>query len=103
MTSQPGSRMTSYGEAIQGLKKELETHVAELQSATQWAEFVRLYRALCTIEEIAGTPKTSLEELLGITPANVPEANPQSPEKKSTLELGEQVETEPVTEIEKGA
>jgi hypothetical protein len=105
MSSQPGSRMTSYGEAIQGLKKELETHVADLQSATQWAEFVRLYRALCTIEEIAGTPKTSLEELLGITPvpANLPDTNPQSVEKKSALELGDQVETEPVTEIEKGA
>jgi hypothetical protein len=103
MSSQPGSRPTSYGEAIQGLKKELETHVAELQSATQWTEFVRLYRALCTIEEIAGTPKTSLEELLGIARAPTTECAPQNTEKKSTLELGDQVETEPVTEIEKGA
>jgi hypothetical protein len=95
--------MTSYAEAIQGLKKELETHVADLQSATQWAEFVRLYRALCTIEEIAGTPKTSLEELLGITRAPATDDGPQNAEKKSTLELGEQVETEPIAEIEKGA
>ena len=75
MSSQMGSRMNTYGETIEGLKKELEPHVVNLRSATEWADFVRLYRALCTIEELENAPKTSLEELLGIAPANAPAAS----------------------------
>ena len=98
-----GTRPSSYAETIEGLKKELESHVANLKSATEWADFERLYRALCTVEEVSGALKTSLEELLGILPVNVQESLPQTSEKKSTLELGDQVETENATEIEKGA
>lgn len=103
MSSQIASRMNTYVETIEGLKKELEPHIANLRSATDWADFARLYTALCTIEELAGAPKTSLEELLGITPATVRDAFPQGAQAKSELVLGDQVETEPAAEIEKGS
>jgi hypothetical protein len=95
--------MNTYGETIEGLKKELQTHVAKLRSATEWADFVRLYRALCTIEEFEDAPKTSLEELLGITPANPPDAPRRDAQKKSGLALGDQIESESTAEIEKGS
>ena len=103
MSSQMGSRMNTYRETIEGLKKELEFHVANLRSATEWADFVRLYRALCTIEKLAAAPKTTLEEILGIMPANAPDASRQGAQKKSGLALGNQVESEPAAEIEKGS
>jgi hypothetical protein len=103
MSSQMGSRMNTYRETIEGLKRELETHVANLRSATEWADFVRHYRELCTIEELADAPKTSLEELLGITPTNGPNALRKNAQEKSGLALGDQVESEPAAEIEKGS
>jgi hypothetical protein len=102
MSNQTGSRMASYGETIEGLKKELQIYVANLKAGTDWPEFERLYRALCTIEELAGAPKTTLEQLLGLTPANAPEA-PQKDETNSGLALGDQLESEAATEIEKGS
>jgi hypothetical protein len=102
MSSQTGSKMTSYVETIAGLKKELEIYVTNLKSSADWPEFERLYRALCTIEELAGAPKTTLEQLLGLMPATAPAA-PQHPENRSSLALGDQVETEVATEIEKGS
>jgi hypothetical protein len=102
MSSQTGSRMTSYADTIAGLKKELEIYVANLKESTEWPEFERLYRALGTIEELAGAPKTTLEQLLGPIPASAAEA-PSNSEKKSPLALGEQVESEVATEIEKGS
>ena len=103
MSSPTGARPSSYAETIEGLKKELESHVANIKSATEWADFERLYRALCTVEELAGTRKTTLEELLGLLPVNVQEAPSRGSEKKSSLKLGEQLETETDTEIEKGS
>src|ERR1700680_4734664 len=100
MSSQTGSKMTSYAETIVGLKKELEIYVTNLKSSAEWPEFERLYRALCTIEELAGAPKTTLEQLLGLTPANAPEA-PQNAEMKSSLALGDQLESEAAAEIER--
>ena len=76
MSSQMGSQLSSYADKIEGLKKELQGHVTNLKSATEWPDFERLYRALRTLEEIAGVPKTSLEELVGITPVNSPDAPP---------------------------
>ena len=102
MSSQTGSRMTSYAETIAGLKKELEIYAANLKSSPDWPEFERLYRALCTIEELAGAPKTTLEELLDLKPANAAEPAP-NPKNKSSLSLGDQIETEVATEIEKGS
>jgi hypothetical protein len=102
MSSQTGTRMVCYSETIEGLKKELESYVATLKSATDWPEFERLYRALGTIEELAGVPKTTLEQLFGITPPNIAET-PQNAEKKSSLVLGDQLETEAAAEIEKGS
>ena len=103
MDSQTGSRMSTYGETIDGLKKELQSHIDKIKSSTDWPDFERLYRALCTVEEIAGVPKTSLDELLGLTPANTPETSPQNAAAKSSLPFGDQVETKPATEIEKGS
>ena len=103
MSNRTGARSSSYAETIEGLKKELESHVANIRSATEWADFERLYRALCTVEELAGARKTTLEELLDLLPANVQESPPQGSEKKSSMELGEQLETETDTEIEKGS
>ena len=102
MSSQTGSHMTSYADTIAGLKKELEIYIANLKSTPDWPEFERLYRALCTIEELAGAPKTTLEQLLDLKPANVAEA-PQNTNNKSNLALGDQIETEVATEIEKGS
>jgi len=103
MSTHMGSRMNTYRETIEGMKRELETHVANLRSATEWEDFVRLYRALCTTEELADAPKTTLEELLGITSANGPDAHRQGAQKKSGLALGDQIESEPAAEIEKGS
>src|SRR5882724_2358857 len=102
MSSQTGIRAASYTETIAGLKKELEIYVTNLKSTPDWPEFERLYRALCTIEELAGAPKTTLERLLDLKPANVAEA-PQNTNNNSNLALGDQVETEVATEIEKGS
>jgi hypothetical protein len=102
MSSQTGIRAASYVDTIAGLKKELEIYGANLKSSPDWPEFERLYRALCTIEELAGAPKTTLEQLLALKPANAA-ATPQNPKNKSTLALGDQVETEVSTEIEKGS
>ena len=102
MSSQIGSRMTSYAETIAGLKKELEIYVTNLKSTADWPEFERLYRALCTIEELAGAPKTSLEQLFDLQPASAAEP-PQNTEIKSSLAPDDQVETEVATEIEKGS
>ena len=94
--------MTSYAETIAGLKKELEFYVRNLKSSPDWPEVERLYCALVTIEELAGAPKTTLEELFDLKPAN-PAETPQNTEIKSTLAPDAQVETEVATEIEKGS
>jgi len=103
MSSQMGSRMNNYRETIEGLKRELDTHVANLRSTTEWADFVRHYRELCMAEELADAPKTTLEELLGIAPANAQAPSRQDAQMKSGLALGDQVESEPAAEIEKGS
>jgi hypothetical protein len=95
--------MNTYRETIEGLKRELAAHVANLRSTREWADFLRHYRELCTIEDLSNAPKTSLEQLLGITPVNGPNALQQDAKKKSGLALGDQVETEPAAEIEKGS
>jgi hypothetical protein len=102
MSSQTGSRMTSYAETIAGLKKELEIYVRNLKSSPDWPEVERLYCALVTIEELAGAPKTTLEQLFDLKPASAAEA-PQNAEFKSSLAPDDQVETEVATEIEKGS
>ena len=102
MNSQTGIRAASYGDTIAGLKKELEIYAANLKSSPDWPEFERLYRALCTIEELAGAPKTTLEQLLDLKPSNAA-ATPQNPKNKSNLALGDQIETEVATEVEKGS
>ena len=102
MSSQTGIRAASYADTIAGLKKELEIYAANLKSSPDWPEFERLYRALCTIEELAGASKTTLEQLLDLKPSNAA-AVPQNPKNKSNLALGDQIETEVATEVEKGS
>jgi hypothetical protein len=102
MNSQTGIRTANYADTIAGLKKELEIYAANLKSSPDWPELERLYRALCTIEELAGAPKTTLEQLLDLKPSNAA-ATPQNPQNKSNLALGDQIETEVATEIEKGS
>jgi hypothetical protein len=103
MSSQIGSHINTYDETIDGLKMELGALVAHFRSQVECGDFVRLYRALCTVEDLAGAPRTSLEELLGIAPRVAPDAFRQVAKEKSELALGVQVESEPVAEIEKGA
>jgi len=103
MNTQTGTKTASYAETIVGLKRELEIYVANLKSSPDWPEFERLYRALRTIEELAGAPQTTLEELLDLKPASAPEPPQKNAKTKSTLALGDQVETEVATEIEKGS
>ena len=57
--------MSSFDETIEKLKSEIETHVATIKSNEAWSQVEKIYRALGTIEELAGTPKTSLAELFG--------------------------------------
>jgi hypothetical protein len=102
MSSQTGIRTASYVDTIAGLKKELEIYAANLKASPDWPEFERLYRALVTIEELAGAPKTTLEQLLDLKSACAAEA-PQTSEIKSSLAPDDQVETEVATEIEKGS
>lgn len=95
--------MNTYRETIEGLKRELAAHVANFRSTREWADFARHYRELCKIEELAGAPKTSLDQLLGFTPENGSNVLRQDAQEKSGLALGDQVETEPAAEIEKGS
>jgi hypothetical protein len=60
--------MSTYLETIDGLKKEIEPHIANLQASTDWGNFVGLCRVLRSVEEVADLPETNLDELLGITP-----------------------------------
>src|SRR5258705_6182443 len=102
MSSQTGSRTANYTDTIAGLKKELEIYVTNLKSSPDWPEFERLYRALCTIEELAGAPKTTLGQLLDLKPASAA-GTPQNPKSKSTLALRDPIGTPVATVIEKGS
>lgn len=59
--------MSSFDETIEKLRTEIETHVATIKSNDAWSQVEKIYRALGTIEELAGVPKTSLAELFGFT------------------------------------
>lgn len=57
--------MSSFNDTIEKLKSEIEVHIATLKANDAWAQVEKIYRALGTIEELEGTPKTSLAELFG--------------------------------------
>jgi hypothetical protein len=57
--------MSTFNETIEKLKSEIEVHVAMLKSNEAWSQVEKIYRALGTIEELEGVPKTSLAELFG--------------------------------------
>jgi hypothetical protein len=58
--------MSNFDETIEKLKTEVGGHVATLKSNESWLQIEKLYKALGTIEELAGVPQTSLTQLLGI-------------------------------------
>jgi hypothetical protein len=61
--------MSGFTDTIEKLKSELEGHIASLKATEAWLQAEKIYRALGTIEELAGAPKTSLAELFGFTDA----------------------------------
>ncbi len=102
MTNQAGAQPNTYVESIAKLKQEIETHAASLKSSPAWPEIEKAYRSLAEIEELAGTRKTPLEELLGIPPAEKAQ-NPAGAGKSLKIALEGQQETEAAAEIEKGS
>jgi len=63
--------MSEFEPMIETLKAQLETHIATIKSNDAWSQVEKIYRALGTIEELAGTPKTSLSTLFGFDDAGV--------------------------------
>lgn len=61
--------MSGFQETIEKLKQEIESHVTALKSNPEWSEVEKIFKALGTIEELEGVPKTSLAELFGFTDA----------------------------------
>lgn len=57
--------MSTFNETIEKLKTEIDAHITTLKSQAAWAEVEKLYRALGTIEELVGAPKSTLAELFG--------------------------------------
>jgi environmental stress-induced protein Ves len=57
--------MSTFDETIEKLKIEIGGHVSALKSNEAWSQVEKIYRALGTIEELAGVPRTSLAELFG--------------------------------------
>jgi hypothetical protein len=62
--------VSNFNETIEKLKAEIETHIATLKANPAWEQAEKIYRALGTIEELSGTPKTPLAELFGFTDAS---------------------------------
>ena len=102
MGSQAKTGIRSHPETIEGLKKELQIHIANLKASTDWADFAGLYKALVRTEEVSGAPKTSLEELLGLTDRSTSGAQ-QNAKGKTVRSRSDQVESELATEVEKGS
>jgi|HubBroStandDraft_6_1064221.scaffolds.fasta_scaffold246140_2 hypothetical protein len=62
--------MSGFDETIEKLRSEIEGHIATLKATEAWTQAEKIYRALGTIEELAGTSKTSLAELFGFSDAS---------------------------------
>lgn len=102
MTNQTGAQPNTYDETIAKLKLEIETHAASLKFSPAWPEIEKAYRALMAMEELAGTRKTSLEDLLGLFPMKTAQSAATA-DKSLELALEVQQETEAAAEIEKGS
>jgi hypothetical protein len=61
--------MSGFEETIEKLRKEIEGHIRDLKQTEAWAQTDKIYRALGTIEELAGQSRTSLAELFGFADA----------------------------------
>jgi len=103
MRSQFGNRTSTYEETIIKLKEEIHSSAAKLKSSDAWPSVERDYRALVAIEELAGVPTTSLQEILGVSTASESPRKPSNPAKPPELALGEQQESELAAEVEKGS
>jgi len=100
MIGQSGSRKATYEETIAKLKSEMSAYIATIKSTDVWPRLESAYRAMAAIEELAGDPRTTLEELFTLTlPALAAPPEPAA----ATLTLGDQQEPESATELEKGA
>jgi hypothetical protein len=62
--------MSGFNETIEKLKSEIEGHISALKTNEEWVQVEKIYRALGTIEELAGVPKTTLADLFGFTDAS---------------------------------
>jgi hypothetical protein len=61
--------MTGFDETLEKLKGEIEENIAALKSNEAWSQVEKLFRALGTIEELAGVEKTTLADLFGFADA----------------------------------
>jgi hypothetical protein len=100
MIGQSGSRKITYEETIAKLKEEMSGYVAAIKSTEVWPRLESAYRAMAAIEELAGDPRTTLEQTFNLTLPNLA-APPRS--AATHLNAGEQQEPEAATELEKGA
>jgi hypothetical protein len=102
MGTSSSSRTGTYNESVTKLKNELAGHAAKLKATKAWPELERIYRELNAIEDQAGAKRTTLEELLGVSPAQTAAAA-QTTAKPLELAPEAQQETEAAAEIKKGA
>jgi len=63
--------MSSFDETIEKLRSEIQIHVATVKTSPAWEQVEKIYRALGTIEELAGSPRTPLAELFGFDDADM--------------------------------
>ena len=102
MISQTGSRRNTYEETIAKLKQEMDGYLDTIKTSDAWPRLESAYRAMVAIEELAGNPRTTLDQLFALTPT--PKAPPLQPsEAAPNLALGDQQESEAASELEKGA
>jgi hypothetical protein len=62
--------MNGFDETIEKLKSEIESHISTLKTNEAWVQVEKIYRALGTIEELAGAPKSTLASLFGFADAS---------------------------------
>jgi hypothetical protein len=97
------SGSASYLETVERLRVELTNHVAALKSTAQWSAVEKLWGAICALQDLAGMPRMSVEELFALAPVDGQQPALQPTGKGAGLALGPQEEPEAATELEKGS
>jgi len=100
MLGQSGSRKMTYEETIAKLRAEISGYIQTIKSNDVWPRLESAYRAMAAIEELAGDPRTTLEEMFNVSP---PPLAVRPKPAASQLTLGDQQEPESAAELEKGA